>query len=442
MDSINDYLRRLCGAPSPRRTVNFALERFAEAQSFGTAHFMTIACPDCGTLEELPPLPPNSRSLCAICDGRLELTSGRTITGALGCALGTFLLLFPANLAPLMSVTLLGMRREDRLGSGVIAVWHEGWPVLAIAVGLFAVILPFIRFGLLSAVLGAIYLGRRPLWLGWAFRWSMWLDLWAMQDVFLLGCFVGYSRIAANLNVTIEAGGYCFIAAALLSMISRAALDRRTVWREITPNRTVPLLANNSRVISCTTCDLVMPVTSEGQRCPRCGARLTARKTDSLVRTVALIITGFILFWPANFFPMNVAFQGGNYVSYRIIDGVRELFRAGLAPLGILIFCTSIAIPVVKILGLAWCVSSVVRRSPKHLVVKTRLYRLIDELGRWSNMDPFTIAVFVPLMHFDSLVSSQAAPGATPFILVVVFTMFASIAFDPRLMWDAAEENH
>ncbi len=57
-------------------------------------------------------------------------------------------------------------------------------------------------------------------------------------------------------------------------------------------------------------------------------------------------------------------------------------------------------------------------------------------------MDPFTIAVFVPLMHFDSLVSSQAAPGATPFILVVVFTMFASIAFDPRLMWDAAEEHH
>ncbi len=235
-----------------------------------------------------------------------------------------------------MSVTLLGMQREDRLGSGVIAVWHEGWPVLAIGVGLFAVVLPFIRFGLLSAVLGAIRLGHRPFWLGPAFRWAMWLDLWAMQDVFLLGCFVGYSRIAANLNVTIEAGGYCFIAAALLSMISRAALDRRTVWREITPNQRVAPLANNSPAISCITCDLVMPAASEGQRCPRCGAYLTARKTDSLVRTIALVIAGFILFWPANFYPMNIAFEGGNYVSYRIIDGVRELFRAGLAPLGIL----------------------------------------------------------------------------------------------------------
>jgi len=43
-------------------------------------------------------------------------------------------------------------------------------------------------------------------------------------------------------------------------------------------------------------------------------------------------------------------------------------------------------------------------------------------------------------MQFSSIVSSRAAPGALAFILVVVFTMFASIAFDPRLMWDAATE--
>jgi paraquat-inducible protein A len=339
-----------------------------------------------------------------------------------------------------MQVNLLGMVREDRLGSGVISVWHEGWPILAIFIGLFAIVLPFIRFGLLSAVLGAVHLGHRPAWMGPAFRWAMWLDLWSMQDVFLLGCFVGYSRIHANLNVTIEAGGYCFIAAALLSMISRAALDQRTVWREILTNQDVLPPSDGDAVISCTTCDLVLSATNEGQRCPRCGARLQARKTDSLVRTVALITAGFILFWPANFYPMNIAFQGGQYVTYRIIDGVRELFRAGLAPLGVLIFCTSIAIPIVKILGLGWCVLSVVRRSRKHLIAKTRLYRLIDELGRWSNMDPFTIAVFVPLMNFEPFIWTKAAPGATPFILVVVFTMFASITFDPRLMWDAAEE--
>jgi paraquat-inducible protein A len=130
----------------------------------------------------------------------------------------------------------------------------------------------------------------------------------------------------------------------------------------------------------------------------------------------------------------------GEVVQYRIIDGIRALFQAGLAPLGVLIFVTSIVIPVLKIAALAWCVLSVVRRSRKHLVLKSHLYRIVNELGRWSNVDPFTIAVFVPLMQFSPMATTSAAPGGTPFILVVVFTLLASSSFDPRLMWDAAQE--
>ena len=78
-------------------------------------------------------------------------------------------------------------------------------------------------------------------------------------------------------------------------------------------------------------------------------------------------------------------------------------------------------------------------RSRKYLVMKTRMYRAIDEIGRWSNVDPFTIVFFVPLMNFGSLASADAAWGATAFMLVVVLTMLASRSFDPRLMWDAAE---
>jgi paraquat-inducible protein A len=279
-------------------------------------------------------------------------------------------------------------------------------------------------------------------WVGPVFRWAIWLDQWAMPDVFLLGAFVGYSRVEANLDVKIGPGGYCFMAAAFLAMISRAVLDERTAWRAIgaSPALTDPESHElNRELISCTTCDLVLPVEAEGQRCPRCRARLWARKRDSIVRTSALLIAAFILYWPANLYPMSKSLQFGETMSHRIIDGIRELFQAGLAPLGVLIFITSIAIPVLKIAGLGWCVISVQRGSSTHLVEKTKFYRVIDEVGRWSNMDPFTIAVFVPLMQFNNLISARAAPGAGAFILVVVLTMFASQSFDPRLMWDAAE---
>jgi paraquat-inducible protein A len=399
---------------------------------------MTIACTDCGSLEELPVVARGCTAKCPICERGLERTSGRSITAALACSLGTFLLLFPANLIPLMSVDMLQMHRSALLGAGVIDIWNEGWVLLAPLIGAFAVVLPFVRFGLLSLALGEVRVGRRPRWLGTAFRWAVWLDVWAMPDVFLIGCFVGYSRVAASLNVTIEPGGYCFIAAALLSMLSRASIDLPSVWRAIGDDH--PLTESES-VLSCTTCDLIMPATADGQSCPRCGATLHTRKPHSVSRTIALVTAAFLLYWPANLFPMSSTLQMGTTQSHRIVDGISELFAAGFAPLGVIIFCTSIAIPVLKILGLAWCSVSVLTGSRKYLVAKTRLYRTIDELGRWSNVDPFTIAVFVPLMHFDSMVATRAELGSTAFILVVVLTLLASRAFDPRLMWDVAQIN-
>jgi len=382
---------------------------------------------------------PAGRTLarCRVCHYPLERASGRSVGAALACSLTTFALLLPANFSPLMTVHLLGAERSAVLGSGIVAIWREQFELLAVILGLTGVVLPILRFGALSIVLAAVLRAWRPRWLGRCYRWTIWLDAWAMPDVFLIGCFVGYSRVTQELTGSIDAGGYCFIVAAFMSMLTRATLDRRTVWRAIAPERGV---TPGERVLSCTACDLIAPVEHEGRPCPRCGLKLRKRKPDALSRATALSVAGFVLAFPANLYPMTTSVELGHDISHRIFDGVTELFKAGLWPLGILIFCTSIAIPFVKLAGMGWFVVSVLRRSNRHLRAKTFLYRLIDELGRWSNVDVFTIAAFVPLIQFDGLASSRAADGATAFALVVVLTMAASRAFDPRLMWDAARQ--
>jgi paraquat-inducible protein A len=192
-------------------------------------------------------------------------------------------------------------------------------------------------------------------------------------------------------------------------------------------------------MISCTICDLVLPVDAEGSLCPRCNARLRARRPDVMIRTLALVIAGFALYIPSNTYPMSIATQMGEEVPHRIIDGIRELFQAGLWPLGVLIFCTSIAIPFLKLVGLSWFLLSIRRKWSSRLVLKTKLYRFIDEIGRWSNVDVFIISVFVPLLHFGAIANTRAAKGAPAFIGVVVLTMIATRTFDPRLIWDARE---
>lgn len=397
---------------------------------------MTIGCPECGALEDVPHL--NSRTIarCRLCEYPLERRSGRSVAAALACTLTTFLLFFPANLATLMTVRMLDGERSSLLVSGIIGIWREGWTVLALLLFLFGIVLPFVRFGGLAVVLVALRLRKRFRHIGSLFRWTLWLDIWTMPDVYLVGCFIGYARVTQNLHATIGAGGYCFIVAAIMSMITRATLDRRVVWRWIAPD---PPLDWEGPALSCTTCDLVAPVSCEGQRCPRCGARLHTRKPDAVVRAAALSIAALFLVLPANLYAMTISIQLGRDVPHRIIDGVYELFKVGLWPFGILIICTSIVIPVAKIAGMAWFITSVKRGSRKHLRQKAHLYRWIDELGRWSNVDVFTIAAFVPLIRFGDVASTRTAPGATAFVLVVVLTMAASRSFDPRLMWDARD---
>ena len=377
-------------------------------------------------------------AVCIRCQSDLEKTNGRSIGAALACSLATLLLLVPVNVAPLLRVDIFGMHSQNITAAGVAQLWGRGWILLAGLSALFVIILPFVRFGLLTAVLAALRFRRRPSWLGAAFRWSLWLDPWAMIDVYLLAGCVGFYRLINidQARVSIELGGACFIAAAFLTMLSRATLDKRTVWRAIGGETRV---GRGEPVLGCTTCDLVQPVSREGQRCPRCKAKLRLRKLDAAAWTAALLVAALVLIFPANIYPMNISNHLGQQVHYTIMTGVQDLFKAGLYPLGVLIFCTSILTPGVKILALGWCVLSVWRGSRRHLVTKTKVLRIIAEMGRWSKTDPFAIVFFVPLVHFGAMGSEDAGWGATAFMMMTFLTMVASVTFDPRLMWDVAQ---
>jgi paraquat-inducible protein A len=397
---------------------------------------MTIACPDCGTVQQLGAPPPDSFACCARCEGILERRAGRSLTAGFAFASATLILLVAANALPVLEIGFAGARRASHIASGVAILVHEDWLLLGFAIAAFGIVLPILRFALLTASLGALHLGRRPSWLGPAFRWAAELAPWSMADVFLLGAVIGYSRIAVHLSPQIEAGGWCFIAAAFLAMATDGSVDRRTAWRAIGPEREPPA---GRPVISCTACDLVLPLDQEGSHCPRCGSRLRARSPDAMPRAAALVAAGFLLYLPANYFPMTSYVQLGREQTHTIISGISQLFDVGMWPLGVLIFCTSIAVPLLKLIGLSWLIASVRRRSRRALMTKARLHRLIRGIGRWSNVDVFTIAIFAPLLQFGQLATVRAGIGAEAFASVVVVTMLATRSFDARLMWDAAE---
>ena len=51
-------------------------------------------------------------------------------------------------------------------------------------------------------------------------------------------------------------------------------------------------------------------------------------------------------------------------------------------------------------------------------------------------LDIFVIALLSVLVNFGFFTSVHAAPAATYFCIVVIATMLAVSAFDPRIIWD------
>ena len=101
-------------------------------------------------------------------------------------------------------------------------------------------------------------------------------------------------------------------------------------------------------------------------------------------------------------------------------------------------FTASIVLPLIKLFGLTWMPGRP-RGSSRMLVERTRLYRSIDTVGRWSNID-ISVSVLVAILQFGSLTAVHAGAGLVAFAAVVIITMLAAImVFDSRLMWDVRE---
>ncbi|MFT5721272.1 MAG: paraquat-inducible protein A [Motiliproteus sp.] len=170
--------------------------------------------------------------------------------------------------------------------------------------------------------------------------------------------------------------------------------------------------------------------------CRRCGSTLHSRMPRSTLRTWAFTLIGLILMIPANIYPIMTVVYLGTGEPDTILSGVIHLAQEGMLPIAILVFIASIAVPLVKLLGILLLLLSI--QGHWHLSQRqcTLLYRVIQFIGRWSMLDLFIIAILVTLVDLGAIATISAGPGASAFAGVVVLTIFAALSFDPRLIWD------
>ena len=205
----------------------------------------------------------------------------------------------------------------------------------------------------------------------------------------------------------------------------------------------IALTSAQAGLLVCHVCGLLSsPSGAHHPVCGRCGAALHVRKPDSIARSWAFLIAACVLYIPANVLPVMETGSLFGAQKDTIMSGVVYLWTSGSWPLAAIIFIASIAVPGAKLLALTVLLISVQRRSSEKPIERTKLYRVVELVGRWSMVDIYVAAILTALVQFKALATIKAGPGAVAFGAVVVLTMFAAENFDPRLIWDPVKEDN
>ncbi|MBF0585099.1 MAG: paraquat-inducible protein A [Magnetococcales bacterium] len=417
--------------------------------------------PHCDALHHLDPLPSGHAALCRRCGTPLYRSQFTGLDLPLALALTGLVLFVIANGYPLLILELGGRVQENSLWTGVTALLGRGVWLLAPLVFCTSLLFPALTLAAVVYLLLPLRL-RRPPWrhARAVFRLLTHLNPWSMAGIYLLGLMIAIVKLRDMAHVAPGIALYAFLGLLLVSVATQISLDAQLCQRMLavgslqpSQNRGAPPLtltcserpahatALRAGYMLCHLCNRLVRQRTVAS-CPHCGGPLHPRKPASLSRTWALIVAAALFYIPANLLPIMTVIRFGQGEPDTILSGIRHLLESGLWILALLIFFASILVPLMKLLVLSLLLLSIHYRSRRSLKDRTTLYRVLELFGHWSMVDIFLLSILTALVQLGTLSTIEPGIGATFFGVVVVLTMLATKSFDPRLMWDAAEESH
>lgn len=405
-------------------------------------------CLACGLFQTIPTLAPGTSARCGRCGTTLRRMARRPLDHNIALTLAALVLLIIMCTTTLMSVETSGITLTADLFSGPEELVRRGMGELAAVVVFVTVFAPF------GKLIGTLYVLIRlretnpPRHLRRVFAFVEKLRPWSMIEVFVFGVFVAYVKLGGVVKIGLDAGVYALLALTFTIIWADSALDRHAVWEALDKRTDATSYSCHASLfrgslagaIACEACGLVGVPRGTDPSCSRCDSVLHMRKPNSVARTWALLIAAAILYIPANYYPVLTVVQLGAGAPSTILGGVEELLADGIYPLAALVFFASIAVPMLKLVGLSVLLIATQTGRSGWLRDRTRLYHVVRWIGRWSMIDIFMESLLGALVRFGSVITIQPGVGAVAFCAVVILTMVAAETFDPRLMWDAAQQ--
>ncbi len=400
-----------------------------------------LVCHDCGALQAIVPISKDLEMVCVNCDKALHIGHGPWLDKTTALAVTSVILFISSNLFNFFTLKIGSAEQSITILSGVYALAiREQW-ILAALVIVTIFLLPIFEAIALLYLLVPYRLNKPMPGQIQVLRWLVRVQSWIMLDVFLLGVLVTTVKLGDRATVFVGPGLVCYFALVGVLNLAYWLMDKDNLWSWLYSNNCFTH-SKYEMLYDCEICKALVgeTIVEEQGHCPRCNAHIHKRIPESIQKTAALIIAAVILYIPANVYDIMLYEEVAVNYDSTIFSGVVDLARNGLWMVAAVVFIASIIVPIAKLLMLSYLVWSVYRRMPVRAKERVMMYRITEFIGRWSMVDVYVVTLLTAVVQFGFVGVVEPGPALLPFAAVVVLTMLAAETFDPRLIWDHAED--
>ena len=194
---------------------------------------------------------------------------------------------------------------------------------------------------------------------------------------------------------------------------------------------------------ACHECDLIQHIPKlknrEAAHCLRCGATLKRFHRNSLDTSLAFAITGLILFFVANLFPLISLKALGVAQHGNLISATWALFDAGMPFLGMLMLFTTILFPMFSLLGTVYVLTAIrMNHFPPSIAP---LFRFLRSTDAWGMLEIFLLALIVAAVKLVDITEVNIGISFYAFVLLIVTLTVLSLSLNPDDVWDPLRKN-
>lgn len=189
-------------------------------------------CDTCGLSQRIEALAPGSVAECIRCGTPIvrEPLGGVEVTAAL--TLAALVLYVPANIYPILAMSMYGTYTEATVWDGVVQLMSHGEYFIGIVVFVASIVVPILKLlGLFFLVVTVKWgYGRRLRGRTVIYKFIDYIGPWAMLDVFLVAILVALVKMGDIGKMIPGPGLVAFTAVVVLTILASQSFDPKLIW--------------------------------------------------------------------------------------------------------------------------------------------------------------------------------------------------------------------